>query len=106
MGWNTVTDKHKAYYIKTEDGAAYFEVTDAGYTFDIPVEYQLEEGGVFIVDDMCECYMMPIDEDEPDERVFVALKGNDVIAVGIEMDEDFNGEIMYATRLTIKEPKH
>ena len=100
-----MSDKHKAYYIKTEDGAVHFEVTDAGYTFDVPVEHQLEDG-VFIVDDMCECYMTPIDDDEPDELVFIARKGNDVLVIGIEMDEDFNGEIMYVSRLIVKEPKH
>ena len=47
--------------------------------------------------------MAPI---EDDEKVFVARKGDVVLAIGIEIDEDFNGEIMYATILKVKEPTH
>ena len=98
-----MSDKHKAYYIKTENGEVHFEVPDGQYTFDVPQEHKIEGGGTFIIDDLCECYMAPM---EDDEKVFIARKGAIVLAIGIKMDEDFNGEIIYATILTVKEPKH
>jgi len=95
---------HEAYYWKTENGSVFFEATDKGMTFDIPETHEID-GESFTLDEFCECFLIPMeDEDEHEigDLLFVAKKVNKVLTLGLEQDEDFNAEIVYGSILTIK----